>query len=108
MVKACCIVCCFAVLSALGIYAINVQLVNHLNNVSKKTRDLNDDNKDLVVQLNRVRAFKNIEASAAKLSHLKPAEEVIEINVPEAQRKALDTIHVFNKRPGLAPRVYGY
>lgn len=93
---------------ALGVYAINVNIGNHMNAVGKQTRDLNEANKELIVKLNKIRAYKNIESSAAKLSHLKPAQEMIEVTITPEQKKAMENVPITPVHEGEQPRVFGY
>lgn len=93
-------------LVALGFYGINVHFASQLNELGKKTREMNETNKELQVKLNRIRAFKNIETSAAKVSHLKPAQDMIEVSSEQKSVRAKQ--HAVMPETGGLPRVFGY
>ncbi len=95
-------------ISALVLYGINVYYASSINELGQETREMNESNKELQVELNRTRAFQNVEVSAARLSHLHPPEEMIEVVNP-----ALTTPKETAVRTGVPPKqepppIYGY
>ncbi len=85
-------------------YGIKVQYEGSINKLARNTRDMNEQNKELQVKLNHIRSYKNVEAAAAKVPHLRMPETVIEI-APSAAPAKLPPM----PRPKQEiPRVYGY
>ncbi len=91
------------ILGALVTYGIRVHYEAKINKIARSTRELNEENKALLVQLNRIRSFKNVEQAATQVPHLHLAEAMIE--VPSAQVKPLP---LPPKAQREFPRVYGY
>jgi hypothetical protein len=92
-----------ALLVALTIYGLTVQYEIGLNDMGKATREMNETNKELLVRLNRLQSFENIEASATKLPDLHASDEVIALETQKIQPLPNPP-----KRTGELPRVYGY
>ena len=71
---------------AFGLYALKVYLSSDLAHVGTDTREMNEQNKELQVSLNRIRSFKNVEDSVrrhAQISELREAEEIIEVSAAD-------------------------
>lgn len=94
---------CMLILAAMVTYGIRVHYEAKINRIARDTRELGEQNKELLVELNRIRSFKNVEHAATQVPHLHLAEAMIE--VPSAQVKPLPTP---SARKQEFPRVYGY
>lgn len=91
------------VIAALGIYGLTVNYQSRINDISGRTRDMNEENRELEVELSRIRSFKNIEAAAAKTPQLRLPEEVLEIK--PGKQVVLPELPFLKKE---VPQVYGY
>ena len=91
------------IFGALIIYGVRVHYEADINKTARQTRELNDDNKELLVHLNRIRSYKNVENAATQVPHLHLAEAMIE--VPSTAAKPLPQPPPKHRE---APRVYGY
>ena len=89
---------------ALVAYGVKVQFEDSINKLAKNTRDMNEQNKELQVQLNHIRSYKNVEAAATKVPHLHMPETVIDIP-PSATTVKLPPMPQPKQE---FPRVYGY
>lgn len=90
-------------LGALLLYGIQVHFEDNINQVARQTREMNEQNKELQVRLNHIRSYKNVEAQAAGVPHLRMAETVIE--VPASHPAKLPAMPADRQE---SPRVYGY
>lgn len=93
--------------SSLVLYGVNVHFSSQINDLGHQTREMNETNKELQVELNRTRAFQNVEASAAKLSHLHPPDEMIEV-VSTGKALNTDAPESAPVNQQELPPVYGY
>ncbi len=91
-----------SILASLTMYGVNVHYKSQINDISRATRDLYEENKTLQVHLNRIRSYKNVEAAAKAIPNLKIPNEILDI---PAQSTPLSTPP---KRHKELPRVYGY
>ena len=92
-----------ALVVSLGIYGVTVHLESGINDVVRRARSVKEVNKELSVQLNRIQAYKNVEAAAVRLPQLHLSEEVIEVSSqPTGQKGATP------QRSPVLPAVYGY
>lgn len=66
-------------MTSIILYGITVQIKSNINLTSKENRELDEENKELQVKLDRIRSFKNIEASAQKLLYLNEPVAVIHV-----------------------------
>ncbi len=101
--RVCSLLLLFLVLGALVIYGVKVHFEDSINKLAKNTREMNEQNKELQVRLNHIRSYKNVEAAAAKVPHLRQPETVIE--VPPAAPVKLPAMPQPKQE---YPRVYGY
>lgn len=92
------------VLGALIAYGVKVHFEDSINKLARNTRELNEQNKELQVQLNHIRSYKNVEAAAARVPYLHAPETVIEVPVSAKKFKLPPMPHPKQE----FPRVYGY
>ena len=88
---------------ALLLYGVTVHVGYQLNQASKQALALNEQNKELQVSLNRIKSFKNVEATAARAPHLVIPQEVIDITAVNT-----DALPNPPERTPDPPRIYGY
>lgn len=91
------------VLASLVIYGVNVHYSVKLNKISKSSRDLHEENKELHVNLNRLMSYKNLQTSVEKVPYLTESSERIKIN-----NLAHPKLPVFSIPEPVYPEVYGY
>ena len=103
LVKVLGIILGLALVSSLVLYGMMVHFEADINGVGQKTRVLNEENKELQVNLNRIQSFKNVEKAAEKVPNLHLSEETIEVMAPGHQKFPAQP-----KRQGDWPRVQGY
>lgn len=90
------------VVGALITYGIKVHFEDSINKVARDTRELNEENKELQVRLNHIRSYKNVEAAAGHVPHLRLPPTVIDVPAAETQLPPMP------KAKQEFPRVYGY
>jgi hypothetical protein len=90
-------------LAALIVYGIKVHYEDDINRISKTTRELSEQNKELQVKLNQIRSFKNVEAAATRAPHLHLPETIID--VPAGGKVSIPPLP---KPKQEFPRIYGY
>lgn len=90
-------------LAALVVYGINVHYEQGINEVGKKTRTLTEMNKELLVRLNQIQSYKNVEVAAEKVPQLHLSEEVVDV-------VGVQAVHLpdMPERQGAFPHVEGY
>lgn len=91
------------IVGALVLYGITVHFDFKINELSKEAIALSEQNKELQVQLNRIKSFKNVEATAARVPHLSIPEQVIDITAIDT-----DPLPSLPARSKAQPRIYGY
>ena len=90
------------VVGALVAYGIKVHFEDSINKVALDTRELNEKNKELQVKLNHIRSYKNVEAAAGYVPHLRLPPTVIDVPASETHLPPMPEI----KQE--FPHVYGY
>ncbi len=90
-------------IATLVVYALNVHYEMHINDVGLKTRQLNEANKELLVKLNQIQSFQNVEHAAEQVPQLQLPNEVIEVLA-----KPEHTLSKMPERQGVLPRATGY
>jgi hypothetical protein len=75
-----------SILLSLIVYGFTVSYESHLKQVATETQRMNEENKELQVDLNRIQSFKNVEAAAAQVPHLHLPDEVIEVETRPRKR----------------------
>jgi hypothetical protein len=90
-------------IATLVVYALNVHYEMHINEVGLKTRQLNEANKELLVKLNQIQSFQNVEHAAEQVPQLQLPNEVIEV-----MAKPEHTLSEMPQRQGVLPRATGY
>lgn len=91
------------VVASLVIYGINVSYESDINEVGQKTRQLNEMNKELLVKLNHIQSYKNVETAAEKVPQLHLSDEVVEVMHSNEMHFPTPP-----EREGAFPRVTGY
>lgn len=90
------------VVGALVAYGIKVHFEDSINKVARDTRELNEKNKELQVKLNHIRSYKNVEAAAGYVPHLRLPPTVIDVPASETHLPPMPEV----KQE--FPHVYGY
>lgn len=90
-------------IAALILYGITVHFEFGINRISKEALALNEQNKELQVQLNRIQSYKNVQVSATEVPHLNIPDQVVDIT-------AINTgpLPDLPRREAPQPRIYGY
>lgn len=89
--------------ATLVVYALNVHYEMTINDVGLKTRQMNEANKELLVKLNQIQSFQNVERAAEQVPQLQLPNEVIEVLAKPGQGLPEPP-----KRQGVLPRASGY
>lgn len=91
------------IVSALVLYGITVHFEFGVNEASRQAMALSEQNKELQVALNRIKSYKNVEATATRVPHLSVPVDVIDITAVETGPLPEPPI-----RTKAQPRIYGY
>lgn len=97
------IVLAFSAILTVILYGILVHYEMDINDTGMKTRQINETNKELLVKLNQIQSYRNVEKAAAQVPQLNRPSEIIEIlnaNTPKLADPP--------KRQGVLPRATGY
>jgi hypothetical protein len=91
--------------ATLIVYGWSVQVETSVNSLAQETRQLNEENTDLQVQLNRVQSFKNLEDILQNHPYLERPQEIVDVRLSDAP--AARWVNPAPESKEL-PRVYGY
>jgi hypothetical protein len=94
------------ILTAMVVYGISVYVEHHLIALSHTTRNLEEDNQDLQLTLDRLRSYEKVGDDSTKVQGLQAASEVVDVAAgpPTDGAQPLNP-HSENNLP---PPIYGY
>jgi cell division protein FtsL len=73
------IIIAFMIFVSLVIYGVSVYFENRVIKLGKETRNVQEDNQDLQISLDRLRSYQKVADASAKLQGLQVADEVIDV-----------------------------
>jgi len=76
------------ILGALVVYGIKVHYETSINKTARQARELNEENRELQVSLNRILSYKNVEAAALQTPHLQLPSIVVDVKMQGNERFA--------------------